>query len=94
MSLRRRPPAVALPFLLAELTFASWETMMHRSWMMAAGTCSPAEYQRMVLEKMQAAQRSAMVLMQPWTAAGAAAMLAPWHRRARANARRLRRRQS
>jgi hypothetical protein len=79
--------------LLAELAFASWETMMHRSWMMAAGTCSPAEYQRMVFEKMQAAQRSAMVLMRPWTAAGATAALAPWHRRARANAR-LRRRRS
>lgn len=65
---------------------------MHRGWMMAAGNCSPAEYQRMVLEKIEAAQRSALVLWGPWWATGVAAALAPWHRKARANARRLRRR--
>ncbi|HZB91973.1 MAG TPA: hypothetical protein VE397_11055 [Stellaceae bacterium] len=65
---------------------------MHRSSMMAAGSCSPAEYQRMVLEKIEAAQRSALALMRPWWAAGVGAALAPWHRKARANARRLRRR--
>jgi hypothetical protein len=88
MAGRARP----LPLLLAELAFASWETMLRRSAMIAAGTCSAAEYQRMVLEKAEAARRSALAMMAPGGSRGLEAALAPWHRRARANARRLRRR--
>ncbi len=76
--------------MMAELTLASWETIARRTSMMVGGTCSPAEYQRMVLEKTRAARHSAMALMKGGTHDLAAA-LAPWHRRATANARRLRR---
>lgn len=84
---RRRPPP--LPLMMTELALASWETIARRAYMMACGTCSPAEYTRMVREKAQAAYASGLAL----ASAGATghAALAPWHRRAKANARRLRR---
>ena len=85
---KRRRAAPPLPLMMAELTWASWETMARRAWMMADGSCSTAEYQRMVLEKARAAQRSALALMLP--GATLAAAMAPWHRPAVANARRLR----
>lgn len=88
---RRSALSPSLPLMMAELTFASWETIAHRTCMMVGGTCSPAEYRRMVLEKTQAAQHSAVVLMSGSTHDFAAA-LAPWHGRATANARRLRKR--
>jgi hypothetical protein len=74
--------------MITELTFASWETILHRSFMIAQGTCSAAEYQRMVAEKAAAMQASALALM---TGRGHAAALAPYLVRSRANARRLRR---
>ena len=77
-----------LPAMLTQLTFASWETIFHRSLMMAQGTCSAAEYQRMVVEKTAAMQASALALM---TGRGHAAAVAPYLVRSRANARRLRR---
>ena len=73
---------------MARLTAASWETIFHRSVMMAQGTCSPAEYQRMVAEKIAAMQASALALM---TGRGTAAVMAPYLKRTRANAKRLRR---
>jgi hypothetical protein len=83
---RRTPPVV-----FAELALHSWETIAWRLGMIAFGTCSVAEYQRMVTEKLAAAQLSALALLvRDGDAAGAA--LAPWHRAAAANARRLRRR--
>jgi len=78
----------ALPLLMAELAMASWETIARRTAMIARGTCTPAEYQRMVAEKAAALQQSAIAVM---TGRGKKAMLAPWHKRATANARRLRR---
>jgi hypothetical protein len=54
--------------------------------MIAQGTCTPSEYQRMMLEKVAALQQSAIAVM---TGRGKKAALAPWHKRARANARRL-----
>lgn len=84
----RRP----LPVLLAEMTLASWETIARRSLMIAAGSCSPAEYRRMVREKAIAMQRSGLALMLSPDRVSAA--LAPWHRAARANARRLRKRRA
>jgi len=84
---RRRPRALAL--LMTGLITASWETIARRSLMMARSTCTPAEYQRMVMEKAAAAQESALALL---TGRGPKAALTPWHRRATANAKRLRRR--
>ena len=78
----------SLPLLMAELAMASWETIARRTAMIARGTCTPAEYQRMVAEKAAALQQSAIAVM---TGRGKKAMLAPWHKRATANARRLRR---
>ncbi len=74
--------------MLAELTMASWETIFRRSMMMAQGTCSPAEYQRMTSEKLAAMQQSMLALA---TGRGQGAVLAPFVTRTRANARRLRR---
>jgi hypothetical protein len=77
-----------LPAMITEMTLASWETVYHRGLMMAQGTCSAAEYQRMVMEKAAAVQASTLALM---TGRGHAAALAPYLVRSRANARRLRR---
>jgi hypothetical protein len=78
----------ALPMMMAHLTAASWETIYHRTMMMAQGTCSAAEYQRMAMEKTVAMQRSMTALM---TGGSHTAVLAPFVSRARANAKRLRR---
>jgi hypothetical protein len=88
MTNRRLTSPFALPMMMARLTAASLETIFHRTTMMAKGTCSPAEYQRMVAEKATAAQRSMMALT---TGKSPMAVLAPYSSRARANARRLRR---
>ena len=76
------------PAMMTQLTLSSWETIYHRSLMMAQGTLSVAEYQRMVMEKAAAAQASALALM---SGQGHAAAVAPYLVRSRANARRLRR---
>ena len=78
--------------MAAELALSSWEVIARRSLMMALNRCPPLEYQRMVLEKMQAAQVSTAAFVLSGGTAPLAAMLAPWHRRANANAKRLRRR--
>jgi hypothetical protein len=85
---KRRRTVLPLPLMMAELTWASWETVARRMWMMADGSCSPAEYQRMMQEKTRAARRSALALMV--RGGSLAATLAPWHGPAVANARRLR----
>ena len=74
--------------MMTELAMASWETIARRSTMIARGALSAAEYQRMVLEKAAALQESALAMM---TGRGKKAALAPWHKRATANAKRLRR---
>ena len=84
--IRRR--ARTFPLMMAELAMASWETNARRTSMIARGTCSPAEYQRMIIEKAAALQQSAVAAM---TGRGNKAALRPWHKRATANARRLRR---
>jgi hypothetical protein len=86
---RRRRATLPFPFMLAELAFASWETIARRMLMMADGTCSPAEYQRMVFEKAKAAQRSSRATSR--RSRNPSALLAPWHKGATANAKRLRR---
>ncbi len=77
----------ALPLMMAELMTASWETIARRSLMMVRGTCSPAEYRRMATEKTAALQQSALAMM---SGRGRKAALAPWHKRAAPNAKRLR----
>jgi hypothetical protein len=72
---------------MARLAMASWETIYHRSMLMAQGTCSAAEYQRMVSEKMTAMQISTLALM---SGKSQADVMAPYLSRARANAKRLR----
>jgi hypothetical protein len=80
--------ALVLPMMMARLTMASWETIFRRGMMMAQGTCSPAEYQRMATEKVAAVQTSMLALAR---GRSHAAMLAPFVSRTRANVKRLRR---
>jgi hypothetical protein len=87
MARKRR---LIFPIMLAELAIASAETIAHRSWMIATGRCTPREYRRMLAEKMKAAGQSGRAALAP--RAKATALIAPWHRAARANAARLRRR--
>jgi hypothetical protein len=86
---KKQAPA-SLPVMMMELAFASWETIGRRTLMMARGTCSAAEYSRMMQEKMAASERSAAVLMRSGPVTDWAALMAPWHARATSNARRLR----
>ncbi len=78
---------LALPIMMTELAMASWETMWHRSVLMLSGQCTPEEYQRMVSEKMRAIQQASSALMSGDTPE---AVLRPFHKRATANAARLR----
>ncbi len=77
----------ALPIMWTELAMASWETVWHRTALMASGACTPAEYERMFAEKMRAAYLSGMALAE---GRDAEAVLRPFHKRATANAKRLR----
>jgi len=76
--------------MMTELMLSSWETIARRTGMIAQGRCSPAEYRRMVGEKAQSAYDTALVLATNRGNRSVAAALAPWHRRATANAKRLR----
>jgi hypothetical protein len=73
--------------MMTEMMLASWETMGRRTLMIAQNTCSPAEYKRMVVEKAAAFQSSTLAAM---SGRGTRAVLSPWHLRAMANAKRLR----
>ena len=84
-----RRAAPFFPLMMVELAMAASETIFHRTWLMATGQCSPAEYQRMLAEKVKAAELTGRLVMSP--RADSSALLAPWHRAARRNARRLRR---
>ncbi len=83
----RAPSPLALPLLFAELAIASWETVWHRTALMATGACTNAEYERMVHEKMHAVQQASLALM---TGQDTETVLRPFHLKATANARRLR----
>ena len=82
----------SLPLLMTELMLASWETLTRRTLLMAQNKCSPAEYRRMVREKIAAAVESGSRLASSGGPTSMAALLTPWHRRAIANAKRLRKR--
>lgn len=77
--------------MMAELAWASWETIARRSLMMAQNTCSQAEYKRMVSEKMSATLEISRA-MAATGSLSAEALLKPLHSRATANAKRLRQR--
>ncbi len=79
--------AYTLPLMLAELTAASFETIWHRTALMMNGECTTHEYERMMTEKMRAMQLSAAAMV---NGDSLEAMLHPFHKRATANARRLR----
>jgi hypothetical protein len=85
-SIHRRKRALTL--IMAEMIVASWETIARRTLMIAQNTCTSAEYKRMVIEKAAALQHSTLAVM---SGRGTRAVLAPWHPRATANAKRLRR---
>ena len=89
MPMSKNPAAMsfAFPFMMGNLAMASWETIFHRTRMMVDGSCTVAEYQKMVAEKVAAAQMSTFALM---TGRGQEAVIAPYLRTARVNARRLR----
>jgi hypothetical protein len=91
MGRRKRPPPLDLALMIAELMVSSWETIVRRSWMIAQGRCSPAEYARMVSEKAPAAHRSGLACL-GMRGGRAAAVFAPWRHGAAANAKRLRKR--
>jgi hypothetical protein len=76
-----------LPIMMTELATASFETIWHRTALMMTGACSPAEYQRMVTEKMSAMSVAGAAMM---TGGDAEAVLRPFHKHATANAKRLR----
>ena len=90
MKSRQRPAPMPAPLMLAELAWASWETIARRTFMMAQSTCSPAEYYKMVSEKTAAAMEIGMVLSSPM-GASAAPHLKPLHSRATPKANPLRR---
>ncbi len=77
----------ALPMMMTELAMASWETVWHRTALMATGACSMAEYERMLGEKMKAVQQSSAALL---AGHDAEAVIRPFHKRAVSNAKRLR----
>ena len=79
--------AFALPLMWTELAVASWETVWHRTALMATGACTHAEYGEMLEEKMDAMHLSGVALMSGQVAED---VLRPFHTRARANAKRLR----
>lgn len=78
-----------LPLMMFELAMASAETIAHRTWLMATGRCTPAEYTRMMAEKLTAMQRTTRIALSP--RANGATLLAPWHGAAKRNSKRLRR---
>ncbi len=71
----------------AELAVSSWETIWHRTTLFATGQLTMAECERMVSEKMNAAEQSTSAML---SGESPEAILAPYHGRAMANARRLR----
>jgi hypothetical protein len=81
----------ALPLMFGQMAAASVETIGRRTRLMAGGTCSPAEYRRMLQEKIEAVQESAAALASARDGRGLRAAIDPFHRRVTANARRLRR---
>ncbi len=92
MARKKHRSTAALPLKFAQLGLASMEVIARRTMLMASGKCSPAEYRRMVREKMAAAAATGMKLMTTGGRASTASLISPWHSKATANVKRLRRR--
>jgi hypothetical protein len=92
MTSKKPRGAEALPLMMTQLALSSFETVLRRSWLIASGTCSYAEYQRMLLEKVEAAGHSAKAVARVPDAGYLVQIVSPWHAGATANAKRLRRR--
>ena len=90
MKTRKRRQKLSLAGVMTDLVLASWETITRRSLLIMQNDCSPAEYRRMVNEKAEAAAISAARLVSGGGRATMTSFLLPWHSRAIANARRLR----
>lgn len=90
MKRRKRRQRLSLAGMMSDLMLASLETITRRSFLILQNDCSPAEYRRMANEKAEAAARSAARLVSGGGRATMTSLLAPWHSRAIANARRLR----
>lgn len=88
--MRKKSRRAVAPLMLFQLAVNSGETIARRFWMMASGRASRAEYQRMVTEKVKAAQQmgAAMLSKDP----SFTKLLKPWHAGARRNVKRLRKR--
>lgn len=82
---------LSLPLMFGQMAVASVETIARRTRLIAGGTCSRAEYRRMLQEKIDAMQESAVVLASARDTRALRAAVDPFHRRVTANARRLRR---
>jgi hypothetical protein len=93
MTTRKRRQKLLLAGMMGDLVLASWETITRRSLLIMQNNCSPAEYRRMVREKAEAAATSAARLVSGGRRATMTSLLVPWHTRAIANARRLRKKQ-
>jgi hypothetical protein len=89
MTRHKKDTPASLAGMMTDLTFASWATILRRTQLMAAGKCTPAEYQRMIMEKADAASASFLALARPG-APNLHAALNPWLVKAKANAARLR----
>lgn len=91
MRFRKRHPAMPASIMMAGLAWGilgdDHPPHLHDN----LGTCTPAEYRRMVREKAAAALETGRLLSSP-KGASAVALLRPWHSRATRNAKRLRRR--
>ena len=78
----------ALPMMVTELVLASWETVARRTAMIARGACTPIGISA---DDHRKSGGIAGIHDGDDDQARKKAALAPWHRRAKANARRLRR---
>ena len=76
--------------MMADLMLASWETAARRMLLILQNRCSPAEYQRMVCEKAEAAMASGLLLISSNDQASIASLMAPWLDGVTANVKRLR----
>ena len=77
--------------MMTDLMVSSWETIARRTLLMAQNRCSPVEFQRMMLEKTQAAMETSWRLISSNGHAPMASLIAPWLKRTKANSKRLRR---
>jgi hypothetical protein len=78
---------LAFPKMMAQLAFASWETMGYRIMLIAQGACTMSEYELMASEKVEALQLSMLALL---TGCSQEEVVKPYLQRAQNNASRLR----